>query len=448
MDAQDLLIPCCPELETDDVCDVLDFHYRHIYETSIIVNDQPVKVEVTMHTRLERCPGPLVLGDLVYSTTLLPGEKRRLFTQDRQSRFTFDSATGVSYRNRHTSQERYYMGMMSDFMSDVTVRDQSSLNSRSQSNWTTDVDADYWSGIVAGGGSVSVDGSYNASSSRDFLRELSQHAESSHRRSEMGTRATSSTSVGEVQTRAHSEGESEDHFESSSRVFSNQNRCQAVTYFFYQINKTQTVKFTLERIQRRVIDPVADTLVTNNPPKLTGQVSVIPNAVLATNTSRLEVEEIGRQSILAARVSDLVPPAPVSGVGTTPAGAVIAAQPQVALAAPLPVDVRAKALEEVDAQLVEANLLAPDGRLAPEAQTEFSFESKSSLPTPGILVKGCLDDCEVCDPLLLAEIEQEIRRKKLENDLLEKQIALLEHSQEYRCCPADEHEHPDPRPRP
>ena len=38
----------------------------------------------------------MTLGDLSYSTTLLPGEKVRLFTSDRRSRFSFDSATRVA----------------------------------------------------------------------------------------------------------------------------------------------------------------------------------------------------------------------------------------------------------------------------------------------------------------------------------------------------------------
>ncbi len=40
--------------------------------------EQPVKVEVVFHTRFTRCAGPLALGDIAYSTTLLPGEKVRL----------------------------------------------------------------------------------------------------------------------------------------------------------------------------------------------------------------------------------------------------------------------------------------------------------------------------------------------------------------------------------
>ena len=90
---------CCPELPKDDVCDVLDFHYRQVHNTSVVASNRRVLVEVLIHARFERCPGPMTLGDLVYSTTLLPGEKVRLFTSDRRTRFSFDSASKVSYRN-------------------------------------------------------------------------------------------------------------------------------------------------------------------------------------------------------------------------------------------------------------------------------------------------------------------------------------------------------------
>lgn len=80
-----LEVPCCPDLETDEPCDVLDFHYRLIHNKTVIFNDQPrrVSVEVIIHVRHERCTGPLALGDLIHSITLLPGEKVRLFTVDR-----------------------------------------------------------------------------------------------------------------------------------------------------------------------------------------------------------------------------------------------------------------------------------------------------------------------------------------------------------------------------
>ena len=53
-----------------------------------------------------------------------------------------------------------------------------------------------------------------------------------------------------------------------------------------------------------------------------------------------------------------------------------------------------------------------------------------SLPTAGVIVKGCLDECNTCEPAARERIH-------LQNELLRKQIELLEKSQEYRCCPND-----------
>ena len=137
-------------------------------------------------------------------------------------------------------------------MSDVTVRDSGRSTNTNKGHFDTHAGTSGVIESIFGSPSIDVSGNYNSSSTNEFLRELSQHAQSSHRRSEMGSRAASSVSIGEVQTRTHSEGESQDHFESSSREFSNPNKCHAITFFFYRINKTQIVKFTLESIERRI----------------------------------------------------------------------------------------------------------------------------------------------------------------------------------------------------
>ena len=421
-------IPCCPALETDTSCDVLDFHYRLAHNTSVLAGGRRVRVEVIIRARYERCPGPMALGDLVYSTTLLPGEKVRLFTSDRRSRFSFDSASKVSYRNEQTSEERFYMASVHDFMSDLSVRDSGSASSSSRGSAKGHGGT---SGAIESffvGASVDVSGSYEASSTNTFLRELSQHASASDRRAEIGTRAASSVSVGEVQSRSHTEGESEDHFESASRQFSNPNHCHAVTFFFYQINKTQKIRFTIESIERRVIDPVADTRVTHNPFASDGDVGTIPNAVLATDESRLKVEALARQSVAAKRQADASSPilANRAFVATSVAQEPISA----ALAA--------KALQQVDQDLIKQGLLDKRGQLSDEVRKSFSFERTSSLPTPGLMVKGCLDECNICEDAVVKSRSLDLERQQLENEMLKKQIELLAQSQAYRCCPAGE----------
>lgn len=429
-------VPCCPPLAKDKVCDVLDFHYRLIHPTTVVAGNRPVQVEVLIHARFERCPGPMTLGDLVYSTTLLPGEKVKLFTSDRRSRFTFDSSTKVSYRNEQTSEERYYTASLHDFMSDLSVRDSGSASSSNRGSAKGHAGTSGAIQSFFGGASVDVSGSYEASSTSDFLRELSQHASSSDRRAEVGTRAASSASVGEVSSRTHAEGESSDHFESASREFSNPNKCHAVTYYFYQINKTQTVRFKIVAIRRRVIDPAADTRITNNPFVADGDVSAIPNAVLATDANRLQVEEIGRASELARlRAGATARESALNAAAGTIANRFVAAD-----VAPIPLAAKARALAQVDAALQKQGLINERGQVSEDVVAELSFERTSSLPTPGMLVKGCLDDCDVCEPARQREIALDLERKALENELLKKQIELLEKSQEYRCCPAHEDE--------
>ncbi|MCA1978576.1 MAG: hypothetical protein LDL19_05000 [Thiobacillus sp.] len=429
-----LHVPCCPEFPPDPVCDVLDFHYRLKFPTQVTHRERRVTVEVIIHARFERCPGPLALGDLVYSTTLFPGEKVKLFTSDRRTRFTFDSSSQLSYRNQQTSEERFYAASVHDSMTDISVRDSQSASSSNRGSARGHGET---SGAIESflfGPSVDVSGSWDSSSTSSFLRELSTHAQSSDRRAETATRTANSVSVGEVSTRTHAEGSTEDQYESSSREFRNPNRCRAITFYFYQINKTQTIRFKIIGIYRRVIDPAANSAVRTNPFADDGGVDVIPNGILATDPKRFEVQRAAQVSKIELNAAT-TNRASFAGVqfaaGFGPfAGA---ADPE-----PIPEPVRDKALKSVDAELMKAGYLTENGQLNEKRVLELGYERTSSLPTPGLHVRSCLDDCDVCEPALDESIALEVERQKLENALLQKQIELLEKHQDYRCCPVSE----------
>lgn len=427
---------CCPVLEDVQQCDVMDFRYRLPFRPRIAANLAPqgVRVEVVLRFRLERCPGPLTRGDLAYTTTLLPGEQVRLFTSDRRSRFTFDSESKVSYRHQSMSTESYYMAGMAQSMSNLSVLDQSKATSDfSESSFGGGAGGGFsLFGLISFGGSVQGS-SHNAHSTSTFVRSLSQHAESSSRHVETGTHAANSISIGEVESRTHTEGESQDHFESASRVFKNPNQCHALTFYFFRINKSQTIRWTLEAIERHVIDPAAPTGVDLNPPTGAGGVSATPIGILATAKDRLEVEQRARTSVLAAQREFLT-----EGLNRAAlANVAFVAADQSALP---PAAVKA-ALAAVDKELAAAGLIDPrTGEVTAEAKKLYGWERTVVLPTPGVMVKGCLDECEVCEPNLDRAIQLDLERKQLENELLKKKIELLEKSQEYRCCPADEDE--------
>jgi hypothetical protein len=409
-------MPCCPPLTPLDICDTLDFFYRLNHNVSVKVRDRQVEVpaEVKLHFRFERCRGPLALGDLLYTTTLLPGEKVKLFTSDRRTRFTFDSSSSLSYRNTQSSEESLYVQSMSDSLMDTEQRD--NTKSSNQSHAHVDGKADAGVDILGLGGSASMSGNFDANSTATFLGEHSQHAQSSHHASEQAVRKASSVSVGEVQSRSHAAGTSEDHFESASREFTNPNTCHAVTFLFYQINKTQTVRYTLESIERRVIlDPSDFTRATLRPLGESTAVGLTSVNVLATDTQK--------RGLAAA-------------VGAVSVGAAVGRFQEIP-----PVDVRRAALKQLDQTLVDEGLLDKvGGVVSPDAQKKFSFEVQSALPTPGVLVKGCLDDCDICEPTLHKSIELDLQRKHLENEKLKREIELMDKDQQHRCCPADETE--------
>jgi hypothetical protein len=420
-------IPCCPQLDTDPVCDVLDFRRKLIFPTNVRgPNDRPVRVEVTLHTRFTRCSGPLALGDIVYSTTLLPGEKVRLATTDRRSRFSFDSESKLSYRSEQVSEEQYRMTALRALMSDQNSTDSVSDKSSEQGKWDFHGDASGSIGFFSAGAEANANGSHSGSSTRDYLGQHRAHAEASDHQSVSATRMAHSTSIGEVSTRAHQQGESEDHFESSSREFSNPNTCHAITFLFYRINKTETIRFELLSIERRVLDEAAPLPVPANPLRPIGHVSPIHQEVPATTKTRLEIESRGLQSEAQYSRPSVSARTAVLELGTQQ---------------PLEKAVRAKALAEVDAQLVDQALIdKPGGKVSKQAQEEVGYERKTSLPTAGAIVKSCLDICDVCEPEVHRKLALELDRTELENKLLARKIELLNKAQEYRCCPADEKE--------
>lgn len=61
-------------------------------------------------------------------------------------------------------------------------------------------------------------------------------------------------------------------------------------------------------------------------------------------------------------------------------------------------------------------------------------------PPPAFVAKGCLDECDVCDPAQQAHIKLALEHAKLKNLLLVKKIQFLEKSQEHRCCAVEENE--------
>ncbi len=424
-------LPCCPEITKEACCERLQFVYR------LENREAKIPVEIVIIAELERCPGPLGLGDVVYSTTLLPGEKVHLYTSSRSNRFTFDSESKVTYRHEQASEETYYMSSMDRFMSDLRVSETRHGSAESESQFDSEGSVSNWTDAIFGRPNVRAGGSFSANSTFDFMSELYRQAESSHERSVSGTRAANSISIGEVQSRSHAEGESESTFEAATRTIDNPNECHAVTYFAYQLVKTQTVRFRIKSVNRRLIDPAADTSVEARPLRPSSNLAVIPNGILATSKARIETETSARTAAELSKANVLQN---VGGAGfTTPLSDLRlstygATAPQ--YQKPITPEERKKALESVDQALVDADVIdRVGGELTQRLKDELSFEKNTCLSTQALVIKGCLDECNVCERERQKAMELDLEHRELKNQLLQRQIELLEQSQEYRCCP-------------
>ena len=437
---------CCPDLTDKPLCDTLNLRYRVPFRPTVGDDARTVvPVEVVLHFRLERCSGPLVIGDPVYSTTLMPGEQVRLFTSDRHTRWSYDSESTLAYRHETTSEESFYTAGMAHAMSDLTINESATSESTYEESWAEG----------GGGASVSIfglinigggggGGSYDSHSLSTFSRSLSRHAESASMYVAAGVRAKSATSIGEVERRTHAEGESEAHYESASRTFQNPNKCRAITYLFYKLNKIQKVRFHLVAIERIVQDPAAPTgAYQRTPVDTTGRVAVLPKAIPATAKDRLQVEQMARTSAFERRQA-AVSAAGLSGRDFAARSSYVAAAAAVA-APPIHATLRQAAIAEVDKDLAKAGILEEKtGKPTERIIAELSWEREEVLPTAGVLVKGCLDECDTCEPSLQRDIQLELEHKKLENEMLKKQTEILDKSQEYRCCPGQSAEDEEP----
>ena len=167
--------------------------------------------------------------------------------------------------------------------------------------------------------------------------------------------------------------------------------------------------------------------MVNNPVPGDDKLSVLPTAVLATS------ENITFKKATNANLR-LTRSVPLTFANT------LAVSSSISTARPLDDKTRKLATDQVMKDLASKGIVDEKGNISKQTQSELSFELKTSIPTPGVVVKGCLDDCNVCEPAQQEQIKLELDHAKLKNQLLARRIELLEKSQEYRCCPVGEDE--------
>ena len=274
-------------LDRDGTCDVIDLRYRLIHPAPTGGEPAIALVEVILHYRLERCPVAHARRARLHDHAAARREGQAVHDSPEDS---------LHLRQRDESQppER------ADHRGAVLHVEHGRLHVGPHGRRPAEHDQ-YGIGASCSGGHFETNGAIQAFFPRPSVdvsgklqreddERLHAPAPTARRLLRSPFRARRSgpqtpCRSGRCSTRSHAEGTSEDHFESSSREFANPNRCHAITFFFYRVNKTQTVRFTLESIERRVLDPAADTKVANNRFLARGGVSAIPEPILATHAN-------------------------------------------------------------------------------------------------------------------------------------------------------------------
>jgi hypothetical protein len=233
--------------------DCIDVHYRFKYPATITIDGitRQVNTEVTACFLLELQQMGLSPGELIYKTTLLPGEKVRLFSLGR-----FSDTENSTDQNPSAEQyeTKYYLKKMNDYLIKAKYGKTNTGIYKDNEGHLSNPNNTRLIKTIFGGPSVEISGCHSAQTINDFFVNIKKQIKSSHKYSIKALQNSNKIHIGEVQSRITSEVENMDHYESYSRMFRNLNQHQAVTYYFYQIIMKQMIRFELKSVQRRVID--------------------------------------------------------------------------------------------------------------------------------------------------------------------------------------------------
>jgi hypothetical protein len=411
--------PCPPlAMKPEQTCDVMHLTYR----LSVVAGHR--LVELALRYELERCTLGYTLGDLLYSTTLLPGERVWLSFRNRHSvsRLTEDTSFSASTHSR--SSESVWMDTYRHLATDIDRSVSTSTRSSSHSEFETKASGGYATLGIIGTADVEVSGKFDSNSTLDFSSELHDHLESTFHQSNEISRMSESASVTEINSHRTVEKEVNDELKAGVRIFRNINACHTLTFLFYQIAKRQRVRIKLTGVSYRALNPDAETAVRPKDFVL----SLADNQEILKVSDRIQLAEKHYATLKT-------PPAYMVAGGHSSAtgprvyrdAAIIGNLARLEMV--IPIKDREAAVAQIKKEL-------------PQSRFEFEFERELLLPTNAVFVDSALGGCLACEPYVVEKQKLELERLRLENEKLKQETELLDKHQLYRCCPAGEKEEP------
>lgn len=349
--------PFPPNLVCSPSSDVVRREFRHLMWTN--ADGEPLKapVEVVVATRMERSAGEYLIGDLVYTLSLLPGEEVRMFTTDRRTTFSVDTETKIGYRASATFEDQMYMSAMDSFMGQMSSSTWAHGESGTSGSFKAHGEASGAFESFFSGPEADMNGSFNTNSFADFVGGMSAQASTAHHVSATATNTASAVSVGAVGIRNSIEGKLDTHVEMNYRSFRNPSRTRAVTFYFFQIRRAHTLKFFV------------DSITVSSPERTMWRMAKLAQNGSAKQAVAIPTQPSNLGSYKDFRDSHLI-----------------------------------VTKELVGRQLIAAN---GNGHSMPDAvRTQTNFTQEFSLPTPGLFVRGGRDLADVADPSLFREFTQ------------------------------------------
>jgi hypothetical protein len=335
--------------------DVVRREFRHLLWTDATGAPLKAPVEVVVATRLERTSGEYLLGDLVYTLSLLPGEEVRMFTTDRRTQFSVDSQTKIGYHSAASFEDHMYMSAMDSFFGQLSSSQWAHGEAGTSGSFSAHGEASGVFESLFSGPNADMNGSFNTNSFADFVGGMSAQASTAHHMSATATNSASAVSVGAVGIRNTIEGKLDTHVEMNYRSFRNPSRTRAVTFYFFQIRRAHKLRFWVDSI-----------------------------TVSAPERTMWRMAKLGENGA-GAKIGVAQPPNVEKYQDFRTAHAV------------------------VTKELLERQLLAPAAgghRMPEQVRTQTNFSQEFSLPTPGLFVRGGRDIANVADPSLFREVTQ------------------------------------------
>lgn len=256
----------------DNASNITDQAYTSLLSSVLssfasVPDNNALTVDVMVRYRLVRVSKKHVKGKILYSTTLLPGEKSKIFASSSHSDSTYNASSKNREYNESTSVEGSFMNAVQNSMTNHAYNASSSTNQQnhsSNSSWNAGGSAGLNLGIVSiGGGGGGGGSSSDFSSAVDMSSQFVDSIHSAASQAAISVSSNRTTNIRESSSDTNIQTETNATVGAYTREIHNANKACPVTYYFRSIDKCMEVRLELVNVGFRYRVP--NSINTFNP---------------------------------------------------------------------------------------------------------------------------------------------------------------------------------------